>query len=434
LWLAPRGPARADDDYLLAHPDAAWWLSAQLNVIGQAQPGFHAPYSGSNSFRRDDHGATSLVATVYAGDELTPTTAIVVTGESAGGGGLSDALGIAGFPNVDVVRNPTLGAAPYVGRAFVDQVIPLSATSVRRARDPLHLLRALPERRIELRAGKLSTVDAFDVNAVGSDSHLQFMNWAVVNNAAYDYAADTRGYTLGVIAEYAEPRWALRLGELAMPTVANGIDDDFHVASARGENAELELHDEIAGQPGTVRLLGFANHARMGRYADAIAAVQRGEAAAPDVTASRAPGRITYGAGFNVEHAVTDQLRGFARLGWNTGHHESFAYTEVDNTAAVGADLRGAAWHRGGDQLGVAAVSSGLSDAHRRYLALGGKGFLLGDGQLRYGRELVVETYYTARLWRGVAAASDVQVIGRPGFNRDRGPVAVGSLRLHGEL
>jgi len=215
---------------------------------------------------------------------------------------------------------------------------------------------------------------------------------------------------------------------------ANGIDDDFHVASARGENAELELHDEIAGQPGTVRLLGFANHARMGRYADAIAAFQRGEAAAPDVTASRAPGRITYGAGLNVEHAVTDQLRGFARLGWNTGHNESFAYTEVDNTAAVGVDLRGAAWHRGGDQLGVAAVSSGLSDAHRRYLALGGKGFLLGDGQLRYGRELVVETYYTARLWRGVAAAGDVQVIGRPGFNRDRGPVAVGSLRLHVEL
>jgi hypothetical protein len=426
--------ARADDTYLLDHPDAAWWLSGQLNVIGQAQPGFHAPYSGDNSFRSDDHAAVSLVATVYAGYELTPTTAIVVAGESAAGGGLSDALGIAGFTNLDVVRNPTLGAAPYLGRAFVDQVIPLSDARQPRDRDPLHLLRALPERRIELRAGKLSTADAFDVNTVGSDSHLQFMNWAIDNNAAYDYAADTRGYTLGAIAEYAEPRWALRLGELAMPTVANGIDYDPDVAHARGENVELELHDELAGRPGTVRLLGFANHAKMGRYADAIAAVEAGQVTVPDVTASRAAGRVKYGAGLNAEHELTSALHGFVRLGWNEGHLESFAYTEVDNTVALGADLRGAPWHRAGDKLGVAAVSNGLSDDHRRYLALGGKGFLLGDGRLRYGRETVVEAYYTARLLRGTFVATDVQLVARPGYNRDRGPVAVGSLRLHAEL
>lgn len=428
------GPARADDAYFVDHPDAAWWLSGQLNVIGQAQPGFHVPYSGDNSFRPDDHAAVSLVATVYAGYELTPTTAVVVAGESAGGGGLSDALGIAGFTNLDVVRNPTLGAAPYLGRAFLDQVIPLSDVRLPRDRDPLHVLRALPERRIEIRAGKLSTVDAFDVNAVASDSHLQCMNWAVDNDAAYDYAADTRGYTFGAIVEYAEPRWALRLGELAMPTIANGIDYDFDLVHARGENAELELHDELAGRHGTVRLLGYVNHARMGRYADAIAAVQRGEAAVPDVTASREAGRIKYGFGLNAEHELSDSLRGFFRAGWNEGHNESFAYTEVDNTVALGGDLRGAPWHRPGDKLGLAAVTSGLSDDHRRYLALGGKGFLLGDGRLRYGRETLVETYYTAQLHRGAFAAADVQLIARPGYNRNRGPVAVGSLRLHLEL
>ena len=176
VLIAVARPARADDAYLLDHPDAAWWLSAQLNVIGQAQPGFHAPYTGDNSFRPDSHGAVSFVATVYAGYELTPTTAIIVAPESAGGGGLSDALGIAGFTNLDVVRNPTLGTAPYVARAYLVQVIPLSDARSPHDRDPLHVLRSLPERRIEIHAGKLSTVEAFDLNAVGSDSHLQFMN------------------------------------------------------------------------------------------------------------------------------------------------------------------------------------------------------------------------------------------------------------------
>jgi hypothetical protein len=429
---AAAGRARADDAYLVDHPDAAWWLSAQLNAIGQAQPGFHSPYAGDNSLRSEDHTALSFVATVYAGYQLTSTTMIVVAGESAGGGGLSDALGLAGFANLDVVRNPTLGAAPYLGRAFVDQIIPLSDTEQRRDRDPLHLWRALPERRIEIRAGKLSTVDAFDVNTIASDSHLQFMNWAVDNNAAYDYAADTRGYTLGAIVEYAAPDWALRFGELAMPTVANGIDYDSDVGHARGENLELELHDELGGRPGTLRLLGFVNHARMGSYRDAVAAAQRGSAA--DITASRSRGRSKLGVGVNAEHAVTDQLRGFVRLGWSDGRNESFAYTEVDNTVALGGDLRGAPWHRPDDKLGFAAVSNGLSDDHRRYLALGGSGFLLGDGRLRYGRETIVEAYYTALVHRGTSLAADLQLIARPGYNRDRGPVAIGSLRVHLEL
>ena len=432
--LAPARLARADDAYLFDHPDAAWWLSAQLNAIAQAQPGFRAPYTGDNSFRSDDHTAVSLVATVYAGYEVTPTTAVAIAGESAAGGGLSDALGIAGFSNLDVVRNPTLGAAPYLGRAFVDQVIPLSDARLPRDRDPLHLLRTLPDRRIELRAGKLSTADAFDVNSVASDSHLQFMNWAVDNNAAFDYAADTRGYTLGLIAEYAEPRFAVRAAELAMPTVANGIDYDSDIARARGENLEFELHTDLAGRPATLRLLGFANHARMGRYADAIAAVRRGDAAIPDITATRAPGRIKLGTGLNAESELTPLVHAFLRLGWSDGRYESFAYTEVDNTAAIGADLRGDPWHRPGDKLGLAAVSSGLADDHRRYLALGGKGFLLGDGRLRYGRETLVETYYTARVHRGLFAAADLQLIARPGYNRDRGPIAIGSLRLHAEL
>ncbi|MDB4956578.1 MAG: Carbohydrate-selective porin [Myxococcales bacterium] len=425
------GDAIDDDLYLVRHPAERWWLSGQLNVIAQAQPGFHSPYSGENSLQSSNHLAVSFVATVYAALEITPTTALMVAGESAGGDGLSSALGLGGFTNLDVVRNPTLGPKPYVGRVLVDQIIPLSAETVLVERIPFDVLRRLPVRRIEIRAGKLSTVDLFDLNSSGSDSHRQFMNWTVDNNGAYDYAADTRGYTYGGVIEYVEPRWAVRYGMLLMPTVANGIDYDTDLAHARGENHEVDLRECIAGHPGIVRLLAFWNHAKMGRYNDAIAEVRQGLVTVPDITATRLAGRVKYGFGANVEQEITDTLHAFARVGWNEGQYESFAYTEVDNTVLAGFDL----YVRGGaDKLGVAAVTNGLSQPHKQYLELGGKGFLLGDGRLHYGREDILETYYTARAYRGVFPALDVQVIAHPGYNTDRGPVVVGSVRLHIEI
>jgi hypothetical protein len=441
--VATRGTARADDDdndgidddlYLIRHPATPWWLSGQLNVISQSQPGFHSPYAGDHSFLPSDHEETSFVATVYAAYELTPNTAIMVAGESAGGHGLSAALGIAAFTNLDVVRNPSLGPTPYVGRVLIDQIIPLSHERVVAEHQPFDVLRELPKRRIEIRAGKLSTVDMFDNNDAGTDSHRQFLNWAVDNNGAYDYAADTRGYTLGAIVEYAEPRFAARAGVMLMPTIANGIDYDYHLGSARGENAELEIHESLAGNPGVVKLLGFVNYADMGDYADAIAAVRAGIVDTPTLDGTRVPGRRKYGGGLNLWQQLPGGVRAFARLGWNDGKTESFAYTEIDNTVLVGADLRGRPWGRANDQIGLAVVTDGISREHADFLALGGEGFLLGDGALHYGRENVVETYYTAQVRRGVFPAADIQLVQNPGYNRDRGPIAVFSLRLHLEI
>ncbi|MEO8549315.1 MAG: carbohydrate porin [Kofleriaceae bacterium] len=434
--LAVGSVAHADDgpDYLAPHPDAPWWVSGQVNTILQAQPGFHSPYTGEHSFLPDDEHAISFVVTAYAGYELTPNTAIVVAGESAGGTGLSSALGIAGFTNLDVVRNPTLGAAPYIGRAFVEQIIPLSDHRVANDRNPLHISRTVPDHRLALRAGKFSTVDVFDTNEGATDSHLQFMNWAIDNNGAYDYAADTRGYSLGFTVEYGAPLWALRFGEMLMPEVANGPDYAYEVAHARGENLELEVHDCIAGHPGLVRVLGFMNHANMGKYGDAIAEYRAQIVDVPDVRATHVAGRVKYGFGLNAEQEVATDLHVFGRLGWNEGHYESFAYTEIDNTVMLGGDLRGGRWSRPGDKLGLAAVSNGLSKDHETYLQLGGSGFILGDGKLHYGRETIVEAYYTARVYRGVFPALDVQVVDNPGYNRDRGPAIVGSVRLHVEI
>ena len=423
-----------DDAYLLPHPHASWWLSAQANVIAQFQPGFHSPYAGKNSFLPDDHAAISTVETVYGAYQVTSTTAVMVAGESAGGGGLSQALGIAGFTDVDVVRNPTLGPAPYIAKAIIEQIIPLSDEHVTAANAPWNVLRRVPARRIVLRAGKLATTDAFDVSSPGSDSHLQLMNWSLVNNGAYDYAADTRGYTLGATIEYIAPRWALRYGAMLMPEVANGPDYDYKIAHARGEQLELELHECIGGHAGIVRILGFLNHAKMGNYEEAIAVFRQGILETPDITSTRLVGRTKHGIAIGWEQALPRDARAFARIGWSDGQNETFAYTEIDNSVAAGADLQGTAWGRAADRVGLAVVTNGLSTPHRDYLALGGLGFILGDGALHYGREDIVEAYYTARAYRGVSPAVDIQVIEHPGYNTDRGPAVVGSLRLHVEL
>lgn len=438
LLLAGRGLA-ADPEpatTLVDHPqDSSFYVGGQANMIYQYHPDFPAKYTGKSSLSPRHEGIASYVVTLFVGYALTPTTELFFDGEMAAGSGISTALGLGGFTNLDVVRNPSLGSDPYPARFFVRQIIPLSHRYVDADRGHLAMATRLPETRIELRAGKISTADIFDVNAVGSDSHLQFMNWAVDNNGAYDYAADTRGYTYGATATLESPHVALRLGMMLMPTVANGITLDWHLDKSRGDNLELELRGRLlTGRLSTVRLLGFSNHAAMGSYREAIEAFEHGQGPAPDIEAHREAGRVKYGVGLNLEQEIGGPLRGFARAGWSEGDYESFAYTEINDTVALGADLRGVWWKRARDKVGLALVSNGLSADHRRYLALGGHGFLLGDGALKYGRENILETYYNLAIHRGVSAAMDVQVIDNPGYNRDRGPVVVLSGRAHLEI
>jgi high affinity Mn2+ porin len=409
-----------------------FWVSAQANFIRQQHPTFGAKYSGSNSFLPDREHATSQVETLYTGFQITRQLEILCDIESAGGYGLSNALGIAGFTNVDVVRNPSLSEAPYVARVMLHYTIPFGKEMTEATRNPLSLASTVPARRLELRLGKMSTVDLFDLNSAGSDSHLQFMNWAIVNNGAYDYAADTRGYTYGFVAEYYAKAWAARFGEMLMPTVANGIQLDWNIARARGENFEFEYHTALLPKDASVlRGLGFVNHANMGSYRKAIDGYLSGKDAVPDVTSYRKQGRVKYGFGLNAEQELTSSWRAFGRLGWNDGRNESFAYTEIDRTAEVGTDFRGKKWRRPEDKLGAAFVANGISGDHRLYLALGGLGFILGDGGLNYGLEKIFETYYTAHIWRGISVAVDYQYVTDPGYNRDRGPASVVSFRVH---
>ncbi|MGB8802731.1 MAG: hypothetical protein WCC97_18790, partial [Candidatus Acidiferrales bacterium] len=192
---APTEPGSGDMLTLFPHSETSrYWISGQANIVLQWHGNFPAPYSGTNSFTHAAENATSKVYTLYLGYELTHTTEVYLDIESAGGHGLSNALGLAGFVNLDVVRNPSLGDVPYLARLMIRQIIPLSKEMVTVERGPLSLATSVPARRIEFRLGKFTIPDFFDINSYGSDSHLQFLNWTVDNDGAYDYAANTRGY------------------------------------------------------------------------------------------------------------------------------------------------------------------------------------------------------------------------------------------------
>lgn len=412
--------------------EARWWVSGQGNIVFQAHPAFPAAYSGPNSLRAKDESATSQVFTLYLGYQLTGTTEVFLDMESAGGHGISDALGLGAATNLDVVRNPDLSQNPYVARLMIRQIIPLSGQHEEGDRDALHLSTSLPTRRIELLAGKFSVVDFIDLNTWGSDSHLQFLNWTADNNGAYDYAANTRGYTDGTLVEYDDHWFAARFVEALMPKVANGIHLDANVARARAENLEVQSHGRrIAHRDGTVRLLAYLNHGDMGNYREAIEHFEREQSATPDIISTRRQGRHKYGFGLNFEQQLTDSLGAFGRAGWSDGRNESFAYTEVDRTVQVGGFSKGAVWRRTNDKAGVTFVANGIVTAHQQYLTLGGLGFLLGDGSLTYGPENVFEGFYTAHLWRGFFASFDLQHVNNPGYNKARGPVIVPGLRFH---
>ena len=428
-------PEQNSTESMLPHfKSSRIWLSGQANFIFQTHPDFHASYSGPHSLSPHYEKATSRVMTLYAGMRLDNSTEIIVDLEEAGGAALTQGFGLAGNTDLDIVRNPLLSKAPYLGRGEIHKVFALSDDRVENQRNYLSLFDELPRRRLEIRFGKVSMPDFFDLNSVGSDTHFQFINWTTDNNGAWDYAADTRGYTVGLTADFEDRNWGFRFGEALMPKVANGIDLVWKPWQAHAENYEIEWRRGIIpNKAGVIRLLAYTNSANMGVYRDQVVKAEVA-GTTPDITDH--PWRITrkYGFGMNVEQNLTRYLTAFARFGWNDGQTEAFAYTEVEQTFAEGIGVSGTWWHRKQDRAGIAFVSNAIKKDHQDYLAAGGQGFLLGDGRLNYGRENFVETYYTLQVWRGLYVAPGAQHINNPGYNRDRGPVLVPSFRVHVEF
>jgi carbohydrate-selective porin OprB len=290
-----------------------------------------------------------------------------------------------------------------------------------------------PMNRYTVTGGRFTLTDFFDNNRYSHDPRAQFMGWAVMYNGAWDYPADVRGYTWGWVHEVHTRNWSFRYASAAMPRVANGLRFDRRLFRNRGDVFEAERRWEVRKHPGVVRLLHYENRANAGTYAEALrqAATSGG---VPDVTATRRNGALKYGFGVNAEQEITGEVGVFARLGWNDGKTESFAFTAIDRLATGGVSIKGKRWHRPFDTIATEVTVGGISDLHALYLARGGHDFLIGDGRLQYGPETIFELYYNARVLPWLFASIDLQHVANPAYNRDRGPVWIPSLRLHLEL
>ncbi|HSS37547.1 MAG TPA: carbohydrate porin, partial [Polyangia bacterium] len=276
--------------------------------------------------------------------------------------------------------------------------------------------------------GRFSVVDIVDGNRYANDATTEFFNWALFASGAYDYPADTRGYTYGVLADLAKGAWSLRGGIALEPYYANLAKMDWRVTKSHGLMAEYERRYAVRGRPGASSILLFWNTARMGSYQQVLADPA---AYGNDVAATRADGRNKYGFAISVEQQITGSMGAILRASWNDGHNESWAFTEIDRSLALGATQNGHAWRRPNDIVGLAVVASGLSPWHERYLAGGGYGFIIGDGALNYGLEVIADLYYKLQVNEFLSVSAIYQPIFNPGYNQDRGPIQVFSARLH---
>ena len=355
----------------------------------------------------------------------------------AGGKGIGGALGIAGFTNGECFRIGDPTPELYVARCFFRQNIALNTNKYYIAEDDANQLRGekVAASRITITAGKFSIADMFDCNTYSHDPRTQFMNWALMSNGAWDYPANTRGYTYGAVVELIKPTWAVRVSEAMVPVRANASTMDEDVSKARAETIELEKDWSIKKKKGAIRVLAFRNLSRAGNYQDAITKFRNGTDTSLNVNTDTVYGGQKYGFGINMEQEIFDDLGFFARYSWNDGKTASWAFTEIDESFSFGLSLRGKKWLRLDDEVGIACVINNISNDHWQFLNAGGYGFIIGDGRLtHYGSETIGEIYYNLHVSKYFYLTADYQYVQNPAYNRDRGPVNVWAIRGHVEF
>ncbi len=423
--------------------EPAWDWRVQNTDIVQGYPGFGANYSGPNSLPNGGQTRESVSLDLMAGVRLWPGAEAHIDGMMWQGFGLDNTLGIEGFPNGEAFRLGTSVPNGTLSRLFIRQTIGLGGEQEDIPDDQLTLAGKQDISRVTITLGRFSAKDIFDNNAYANDPRTQFMNWALMANEAWDYPADAIGYTTGIAIELNQPKWTLRYGFFQMPRFSNSLTaedrifkwpfedsaQDGPLLESWGMVTELERRFTLNAHPGAVRLLAYLNRANMGSYQDAVNSPTR----PADINAT-AQFRYKYGFGLNLEQEIFKNVGVFSRLGWSDGRNQGWVFSDVDYTATAGISVKGEAWQRPDDTFGLACAFNGISQSHQAFFAAGGTGILAGDGNLNYGWEKILETYYDFGIWKTVHASLDYQFIADPAFNRDRGPVSVFGARLHWEF
>ena len=429
LLAAPM--ARAADAADPAGMADGWQFNGQATYVDQYHPSFDSPYSGPNSLNPHSANNETADVTLYAGHRLWDGAEFWINPEIDQGFGLSNTLGIAGFPSGEAYK---IGAdAPYlrVPRAFVRQVFNLGGEVQKVDAAPNQLAENVAANNLTLTVGKFSVVDVFDNNSYAHDPRGDFMNWSVIDGGAFDYAADSWGFTNGVALEWNTGDWSARGGLFQMSEVPNAKISGYHFHDFMSVG-ELEHRHKWMNHPGKLKLLVYADRADMGSYVDAVAQAQAG-GTTPNTALVR---RYATNLGFvvNLEQEVVDNVGIFARASSHDGGYEAYEFSDIDRSLSAGVSLQGALWGRAADKAGVAVAVNALSSNAQQYFADGGIGILIGDGRLDYAHEQIAEAYYAFKLADKLTLTADLQRVVNPAYNQDRGPVSVVGLRLHAEF
>ncbi len=410
-----------------------WNLYYQATSIGQYHGTFNAPYQGPFSLRDTPERDVSLTTTLFLGLRLLDNLQLYFDPEIAGGKGISAVNGLANPPNGEIPRVASATPKPYLARLYLSYDLGFGSEKERVESDENQLAGERPLVRYTVTLGRFTVTDFFDNNAYSHDPRTQFEAWGVMYNGAWDYPADTRGYTWGMVHEFHTRNWSWRYGSVAEPTKANGGRFDRRLFVDRGDVFEVERRFSLGNHAGAIRLLEYLNHTDSGSYADAIRLAEQ-TGTQPDITAVHRAGTLKYGTGVNAEQEIRHNVGVFMRLGWNDGKTQDFAFTAIDRLVSAGVSVKGALWKRKDDSAGTSFTAAGISGVHAVYLARGGDDFLIGDGKLNYAPEYLWESYYSARLFPGFFATIDAQHYNNPAYNHDRGPVWVAGIRLHLEF
>jgi len=428
----------------------SWNWHAQNTDIYQGDPGFSAKYSGPHSLISGGEAKETISADITAGVRVWDGGELHVDGLMWQGFGLSHTLGILAFPNAESYKSGTPTPNLMFSRLFLRQTIGFGGEQEDVSDGPLTLEGKQDISRLTITVGRMSFADVFDHNTYAGDGRAQFMNWAMVANLTWDYGQDTVGYSLGTTIELNQPNWTLRYGFFEMPAYinagnfgsGNGGEDELLTWPGRGSFApifksysmasEFEYRYSFDDHPGTVRFLAWLNHANIDTY-KAATAILLADGANADISPAQAY-HYAYGFGLNLEQEIDKTFGLFSRIGWNDGETQALEFSDANWTISLGLSIKGAAWSRPDDTIGIGAVASGISQANQRFLNAGGLGIELGDGAINYAPEEGLETYYDLGLWKGIHGTFDYQLFVNPGANIARGPASVFAIRMHMEI
>jgi high affinity Mn2+ porin len=410
-----------------------WGLHAQSTFVGQYHPGFPSAFSGPNSLDAHQQARETFDITLYGGLRPWNGAEVWVNPEIDQGFGLSDTLGVAGFPSGEAYKVGAANPYPRLPRVFLRQTINLGGESSNVEPGLNQLAGTQTADRVVLTIGKFSVVDIFDANRYAHDPRADFMNWSIIEAGTFDYAADAWGYTYGAAVEWYHDWWTIRTGYFNLSKIPNSKALETKIFDQYQWDEELEERHQLFGRAGKLTLLGFLTHGRMGSYSAATEiALQTGMPA--DIAAVRKT-HNRGGVSLNLEQQFPGDLGFFARAGWSQGQYEAFEFTDINETVSFGLSLTGRHWGRPDDIVGVALAVNEASSAAKQFFAAGGLGILVGDGRLlRSGPESIFETYYGLAALSGGKLTLDYQFINNPAYNRDRGPASVFGIRAHIEF